>query len=195
MSNRHGSRRACFKPVRFSAMLLLGVAALPLAGVAIAQEDATETTEQSEDARELDVITVTGTRQVIQDSIALKRTNTQIVDGLSAEEIGDIPALSIGEALENVTGVASHRENGGATEVSIRGLGPYLSSTVVNGRAATNGSGDRSVNFSQFPSELINKLAVFRPRTRARLKVASLAKSNSKLCARWISASSGSSSS
>ena len=25
---------------------------------------------------------------------------------------------------------------------------------VINGRIATNGSGDRSVNFSQFPSEL-----------------------------------------
>jgi len=117
-----------------------------------------------------DEIVVTGTRQVIQDSIALKRANTQIVDGLSADEIGDIPALSIGEALETVTGVASHRENGGATEVSIRGLGPYLSSTVVNGRAATNGSGDRSVNFSQFPSELMNKLSVFKTQDASQIE-------------------------
>lgn len=117
-----------------------------------------------------DEVVATGTRQVIQDSIALKRQNTQIVDGLSADEIGDIPALSIGEALENVTGVASHRENGGATEVSIRGLGPYLSSTVVNGRAATNGSGDRSVNFSQFPSEMVNKLAVFKTQDASQIE-------------------------
>lgn len=117
-----------------------------------------------------DEIVVTGSRQVIQDAIALKRTSTQIVDGLSADEIGDIPALSIGEALENITGVASHRENGGATEVSIRGLGPYLSSTVVNGRAATNGSGDRSVNFSQFPSELVNKLAVFKTQDASQIE-------------------------
>jgi outer membrane receptor protein involved in Fe transport len=117
-----------------------------------------------------DTIVVTGSRQVIQDAIALKRNNTQIVDGLSADEIGDIPALSIGEALENITGVASHRENGGATEVSIRGLGPYLSSTVVNGRAATNGSGDRSVNFSQFPSELINKLSVFKTQDASQIE-------------------------
>jgi len=131
------------------------VLAMAMAQPAFAQtSDAADTIE--------DEVVVVGTRQVIQDAIALKRNNTQIVDGLSADEIGDIPALSIGEALENITGVASHRENGGATEVSIRGLGPYLSSTVVNGRAATNGSGDRSVNFSQFPSELINKLAVFK---------------------------------
>lgn len=117
-----------------------------------------------------DVIIVTGSRKVIQDSIDLKRNSAQVVDGLSAEEIGDLPALSIGEALENVTGVASHRENGGATEVSIRGLGPYLSSTVVNGRAATNGSGDRSVNFSQFPSEMVNKLAVFKTQDASQIE-------------------------
>ncbi|MEO1662752.1 MAG: TonB-dependent receptor [Pseudomonadota bacterium] len=170
MSTRHRSRSAGLTPIRLSSMLLLSAAALPFANVAIAQEDATEVTTETDDARELDVITVTGTRQVIQDSIALKRSSTQIVDGLSADEIGDIPALSIGEALENVTGVASHRENGGATEVSIRGLGPYLSSTVVNGRAATNGSGDRSVNFSQFPSELINKLAVFKTQDASQIE-------------------------
>ncbi|MEO0818571.1 MAG: TonB-dependent receptor [Pseudomonadota bacterium] len=150
---------------------LLSSVVLPLGGMAIAQEsEQPAETTTAEEQQTLDTITVTGTRQVIQDSIALKRSSTQIVDGLSAEEIGDIPALSIGEALENVTGVASHRENGGATEVSIRGLGPYLSSTVVNGRAATNGSGDRSVNFSQFPSELINKLAVFKTQDASQIE-------------------------
>ena len=124
----------------------------------------------AQDATDEDEIVVTGTRQLIQDSINLKRQSTQIVDGLSASEIGAIPALSIGEALETITGVASHRENGGATEVSIRGLGPYLSSTVVNGRAATNGSGDRSVNFSQFPSEMMNKLAVFKTQDASQIE-------------------------
>ena len=133
-----------------SLLLGVGVSTLAVSSAAFAQDNLD------------DEVVVTGSRQVIQDSIALKRNNTQIVDGLSADEIGDIPALSIGEALENITGVASHRENGGATEVSVRGLGPYLSSTVVNGRVATNGSGDRSVNFSQFPSELMNKLEVFK---------------------------------
>ena len=110
----------------------------------------------------VDTIVVTGSRKVQQDAIALKRQSTQIVDGLTAEDIGDIPALSIGEALENLTGVTSHRENGGATEISIRGLGPFLSTTVFNGREATNGSGNRAVNFSQFPAELLNKAAVFK---------------------------------
>jgi len=101
-----------------------------------------------------DEVVVTGTRRVIQDSIALKRAETTVV------EIGGIPSLSIAEALETITSVAAEREGSGATQVSIRGLGPFLGSTVINGREATAGSGNRSINFSQFPSELFNKIAV-----------------------------------
>lgn len=109
---------------------------------------------------QINEVLVEGTRAVIQDSIELKRASASIVDGMSADEIGAIPALSIGEALETITGSASHRENGGATEISIRGLGPYLGTTVVNGREATNGGGNRAVNFSMFPSEMFNSVAI-----------------------------------
>ena len=119
---------------------------------------------QDEDAADeegvLEEVVVTGVRRTIQDSINLKRNSVSIVDGLSAEEIGALPALSIGEALETVTGAATHRENGGATEVAIRGLGPYLGTTTVNVRESTNGSGNRAVNFSIFPSELFNAIAI-----------------------------------
>lgn len=111
---------------------------------------------------DVEVINVVGTRKTIQDQIAIKREATTVLDGLSAEDIGDLPALSIGEALESITGAASHRENGGATEITIRGLGPFLSATHINGREATNGSGDRSVNFSQFPSELMKKVGIYK---------------------------------
>ena len=120
------------------------------------------TAATAQDGQSDDVIVVEGVRKTIQDSIDLKRNNTSIVDGLSADDIGDLPALSIAEALETITSVGSQREGSGATEVSIRGLGPFLGSTVINGREATNGSGDRSVNFSQFPSELFNKLEVYK---------------------------------
>lgn len=118
--------------------------------------------QQASDDDVIEEIVVQGSRATIQSTINIRRNSTTIVDGLSAVDIGDLPALSIGEALESIVGVASHRENGGATEISIRGLGPYLSATAFNGRMATNGTGDRSVNFSQFPSELMNKLAVYK---------------------------------
>lgn len=132
-----------------------GIAAPLMSNVALAQAQS-----EAADLGMLEEITVTGTRRLVQDQIAIKRDATTIVDGLSASDIGELPALSIGEALESITGAASHRENGGATEITIRGLGPFLSATHFNGREATNGSGDRSVNFSQFPSELMSKVAI-----------------------------------
>ena len=132
------------------AMSIMAMSTLAAANNAYAQEEVKEE------------IVVTGTRATIQSSIDQKRISTEIVDGLSADEIGDIPALSIGEALETITGASSHRENGGATEVSIRGLGPFLTNTVINGREASNGAGNRAVNFSIFPSELFNKIGIFK---------------------------------
>lgn len=139
-----------FKPVK--GLLLVGssLTMLSLPQMAMAQDTSP------------DEVVTTGTRLIIQDALKLKREATTVVDGLSAEEIGDLPALSIAEALEQITSVGSQREGSGATEVSIRGLGPFLGSTVINGREATNGSGDRSVNFSQFPSELFNKIEVYK---------------------------------
>lgn len=131
------------------AMSIMAMTALATANTANAQ-DATET------------VVVKGTRATIQSSIDQKRISTEIVDGLSADEIGDIPALSIGEALETLTGVSSNRENGGASEIAIRGLGSFLTNTVLNGRESTNGAGNRAVNFSIFPSELFNKVGVFK---------------------------------
>jgi TonB-dependent receptor len=146
-------RAARFRPV--AAGVLCGTTLL-CAMPTIAQENTQPEEPQTE------VIEVRGVRQTIQSAIAIKRESVEVVDGLSANDIGDLPALSIGEALETITGAASHREQGGATEISLRGLGPFLSSTVFNGREATNGSGDRSVNFSQFPSELIQKAAIYK---------------------------------
>ena len=109
-----------------------------------------------------DTIVVTGIRRTIQTSINVKRNETAIVDALSSDEIGDLPALSVGEAIQTITGATTHREKGGATEIAIRGLGPFLSNSTFNGREATNGSGDRSVNFNQFPSELINGIKIYK---------------------------------
>jgi TonB-dependent receptor len=158
------------RAAKFGANPRISVTAALLAGVAFAATPATAQDEQAQ-GEQADVtsanepgsdIIVTGIRQTIANSIEEKRTSTQVFDALSSEEIGDLPALSIGEALETLTGAGSHREQGGATEISIRGLGPFLSSTVINGRVATNGSGDRSVNFSQFPSELFNKVGIYK---------------------------------
>ncbi|MBR9909183.1 MAG: TonB-dependent receptor [Gammaproteobacteria bacterium] len=148
-STSHFNSQGIYKPSNLRKALLASAIASAISLPVYAQGE-----------KALEEVVVTGTRATIQDQINLKRMSTEIVDGMSADEIGELPALSIGEALETITGAASHRENGGATEISVRGLGPFLGTTVVNGREATNGSGNRAVNFSIFPSEMFNSIAV-----------------------------------
>ena len=88
---------------------LCATAALPLAHA----QDATPATAPAQ-ATTLDQVQVTGTRGTIQTSIDKKREETVVSDVLSAEDIGDLPALSIGEAIETITGASTHREKGGS---------------------------------------------------------------------------------
>lgn len=142
---------------------LLGGIALPfMAGPVMAQVNPQTAPQSQDEAANLDEVVVTGIRGSIQSSIQRKREETVIADVLSSEDIGDLPAQSIGEAIETITGASTHREKGGASEIAIRGLGPFLGAATFNGREVTNGSGDRSVNFNQFPSELINTVAVYK---------------------------------
>lgn len=141
------------------AALLAGAGStlLVAAGPAMAQDAPAPQAENEEDA-----IVVTGIRETIQNSINTKREETAIVDALSADDIGDLPALSVGQAIQTITGATTHREKGDASEIALRGLGPFLSNATFNGRDATNGSGDRSVNFNQFPSELVNNIKIYK---------------------------------
>lgn len=117
---------------------------------------------QASDVTTLDEVQVKGIRASIQSSINKKRDNTVISDVLSADDIGDLPAPSLADAIETLTGASSTRDKTGASEISIRGLGAFLSSTNFNGREITNGSGDRSVNFNMFPAELVNTVAIYK---------------------------------
>lgn len=141
------------------AALLAGAGSTLLlaAAPAMAQDAPAPQAEGEEDA-----IVVTGIRETIQNSINTKREETAIVDALSSDDIGDIPAISVGQAIQTITGATTHREKGDASEIALRGLGPFLSNATFNGRDATNGSGDRSVNFNQFPSELVNNIKIYK---------------------------------
>ncbi len=139
---------------------LMGSAALSL--LAATQVAAQEAPAPAEAPAEEEEVLVTGIRETMRTSIDVKKRETAIVDALSTDEIGDLPALSVGEAIQTITGATTHREKGGASEIALRGLGPFLSNATFNGRDATNGSGDRSVNFNQFPSELVNNIKIYK---------------------------------
>ena len=134
------------------ASAVIGV--LSLHSVAVAQENNEE--EKTE------IIEVRGLADSFRNAIAEKRNAATIVDALSSADMGALPDLSVAETLERITGVTGDRFKGNASEISIRGLGPFLGFSTVNGRAISSGSGNRSVAFSQFPSELVNGVVVYK---------------------------------
>jgi len=137
--------------------------ALVIAVAATAFSVAPASAQDADSSIMLEEVVVTGTlRDTIRNSIELKRQSSTIVDAISASDIGVLPDLSVAETLERITGVTGDRFKGNASEISIRGLGPFLVSSTFNGREVSSGSGNRAVAFSQFPSELVNKAVVYK---------------------------------
>jgi len=113
-------------------------------------------------AQTLDAVQVTGMRATQRNSISLKRDSAAIVDAIVNEEIGALPDNSVAETLERIPGVTADRFKGSASEISVRGMGPYLGFSTMNGREVSSGGGDRTVSFQQFPSELTNGVVVYK---------------------------------
>ena len=143
-------------------------AAAPVPGSpesAPAQTDApaTPVTQREDGAGESgEDIVVTGIRRAIADSISLKRDETSIVEAVSAEDIGKLPDVSIAESIARLPGLAAQRVNGRAQVISIRGLAPDFTTTLLNGRQQASSGDNRAVEFDQYPSELLSSVVIYK---------------------------------
>ena len=149
-TNQHGPERDLRSAVRLAILLAAG------AGVAQAQDQAAAGDEA------MDEVVVSGIRKSIQDSIDVKKSDSSIVEAVSAEDIGKLPDSSIAEAVARLPGIAAQRTNGRAQTLSIRGLGPDFTVTTFNGREQASTNDNRSVEFDQYPSELVNQVKVYK---------------------------------
>ncbi len=109
-----------------------------------------------------ETVVVTGIRSSIESSIATKRNSDSIVEAVTAEDLGKLPDLSIAESLSRLPGLAGQRVNGNTTTISIRGMPAKFGVTLLNGREMVSGGSDRSVEFDQFPAELLSGATVYK---------------------------------
>src|SRR4051794_21002398 len=58
-----------------------------------------------------DTIVVTGIRQSLRSAREIKRNSDQIVDSVTASDIGALPDRSVSEALQRIPGVTLQRTN------------------------------------------------------------------------------------
>jgi iron complex outermembrane receptor protein len=135
------------------------VSVLLLATAAQAQETAADA---AQDAPVTQQVVVTGIRGSIESSIAAKKNADGITEVVTAEDIGKLPDVSIAESLARLPGLAGQRVQGRAQVISIRGMGPDFVGVTLNGREQVSTGDNRAVEFDQFPSELINRVTVYK---------------------------------
>src|ERR1700719_4769325 len=132
---------------------------LAFAGSAYSQ-DQTGTTPRKEGT--LETVTVTGVRPAIESAIAVKRTSDNIVEAISAEDIGKLPDTSIAESISRLPGLTSQRSDGRASDISIRGTDPQFATGLLNGREQVSTGDTRSIEYDQYPSELVSGVVVYK---------------------------------
>ena len=123
----------------------------------------------------LQEVTVTGIRAALEESLTLKKDSTNVVDVVTAEDIGKMPDKNVADSLKRVPGVTvspAGANEGGFDEndrVSIRGTGPSLTQTLIDGHNVASGDWfvldqtgtvGRSVSYTLLPSELVSKVVV-----------------------------------
>ncbi len=115
-----------------------------------------------EQPAELGDVYVTGIRVGIQNAIETKRESTSIVEAVSAEDIGKLPDTSIAESISRLPGLTSQRAEGRASAISLRGTDPGFTTALLNGREQVSTGDNRSVEFDQYPSELLSSVLVYK---------------------------------
>ena len=145
---------AAVSPLAIGMVMLVGTASsaqaqdVPATGASTADPNS-QVAPVSDD----NTIVVTGFRASLQNAINKKKKSDQIVESISAEDIGKLPDASIGEAIARLPGLAAQTLNGRAEYLSIRGFGPDFSTTLLNGREQVTVGDNRGVEYDQYPSE------------------------------------------
>jgi len=154
------------KEVKTQKTILATLFTMLFSTVANAEETANKEVDK---AAEIEVITVSGIRGSLKKSMNDKRYSTEIMDSISAEDIGQLPDENIAEALQRVTGIQMTRsDTGEGSTIQIRGLSD--NNVEINGQVSAGSGADRSVNFQDIPSELFSGIEVLKAPTADKIE-------------------------
>ncbi|MBL0163484.1 MAG: TonB-dependent receptor [Xanthomonadales bacterium] len=127
-----------------------------------ADAEAAAKKQAEKDSNTLDTVVVSGIRAAIESAIEVKRESNSIVEVISSEDLGKLPDVSIADSLARLPGLATQRVAGRSSTVSIRGLAGDYGTTLLNGREQVSVGDNRTIEYDQFPSELINQVVVYK---------------------------------
>lgn len=149
----------------------LCAAALGMAAPVCAQEIAADVS-QTDSSDEPEDIVVTGQRAADRNAIQNKRNSVQIVDSISADDIGQMADFSIGDALKRIAGVNTYNYQGEPRFATIRGFNSNYLTTTLDGlqiaspdnQNQSNGGG-RQFYLESLPSNIASRIEVFKSST------------------------------
>ena len=111
------SRRCMSRRNSSSIAMAAALAAGTVPVAAAAQEAAPEAETQDGQS-----IIVTGFRASLESAVNRKKSAEQIVESVSAEDIGKLPDASIAESIARLPGLTSQRVSGRSNAIAIRGF-------------------------------------------------------------------------
>ena len=117
----------------------------------------------------MEPVTVTGNRASLQSAQAIKQNADQVVDSITAVDIGALPDRSVAEALQRVPGIQITRTDansdplrwaGYGNGVFIRGLSWVQS--LTNGEEIFGAENGRSISFADISADLMAGVDVYK---------------------------------
>ena len=147
-----------FKP----SLVTLALAAAGFSANIVAAEVQNDAQTQKAEEENVEVITVTGIRGSLQRAQAIKMSSNNIVEAISAEDIGKLPDTSIAESLARLPGVTGERRNGRTSGLSVRGFNENYIGTSLNGRELLGMGDNRGVEFDLYPTEIVSNILVYK---------------------------------
>jgi len=119
-------------------------------------------------AAQVQQVEVKGIRETLKRNLAEKRDALNIVDTVSAEDVGKFPDKNVADSLQRVPGISVDRTWGEGRDIFVRGTDKNLNMTQLNGQSVAsaywwkNDSQSRGFNYDILPSELVGSLDVYK---------------------------------
>ncbi len=141
--------------------------------VAVAAALGTTVEVRAQDEAVLEEIITVGIRGSLTSAASIKRSESGVVDAITAEDIGKFPDANLAESLQRITGVSIDRRSNEGNQISVRGLGPNFNLVTLNGRqmpvtsspeqeSIASATQSRAFNFAEIASESVRGVNVYK---------------------------------
>jgi len=105
-------------------------------------------------------VIVTGIRRSQSRAISQKRQAFNVVDVLSADDIGNLPEKNVAEAVQRLPGMVIRNDRGEGRFVSIRGSAAALNNVTLNGNTMASTADSRATALDLLPAEMVSNIEV-----------------------------------